>query len=167
MLYFGNHFSEESQLFSVNKIYKSNYLTSFQISIAVTLNKVKPEKLKNQRLLGLLIVLKGYASSYDIKVLYLEIQQYNLMKHETRSNVKTKLKSMFEEIRGFKFQITLVIDFKKELNDEETEHVSIFFNSNAELIINDLNIDETFESSYQTITSRIQKGFGGRVSKVN
>ena len=74
---------------------------------------------------------------------------------------------MFEEIRGFKFQITLVIDFKKELNDDETEYVSIFFNFNAELIINDLNIDETFESSYQTITSRIQKGFGGRVSKVN
>ena len=92
MLYFGNHFSEESQLFSVNKIFKSNYLTSFQISIAVTLNKVKPEKLKNQRLLGLPIVLKGYASSYDIKILYLETQQYNLMKHETRSNVKTKLK---------------------------------------------------------------------------
>ena len=35
---------------------------------------------KSEIIMPLPTVFKGYASSYDIKVLYLEIQQYNSMK---------------------------------------------------------------------------------------
>ena len=50
-------------------------------------------------------------------------------------------------MKGFKFQITLVAAFRKDLN-------------NAELIIYDLNIEKSLELSYQVIMSRFQKWLG-------
>ena len=63
---------------------------------------------------------------------------------------------MLDETKGFKFQITLVVAFNKELNKDETKVVTNYYNSNAELIINDLDIDESLELPYQAIMSRSQ-----------
>ena len=67
--------------------------------------------------------------------------------HDTKSKVKDKFKTFLEEMRRFKFQITLVITFEKELN-------------NGELTVNDLNIAKTLKLSYQNIMSRIRKRLG-------
>ena len=63
-------------------------------------------------------------------------------------------------MRGFKLQITLVVVFKEEVNNDEAKYVRNHFNAYTELIIRDLNIDETIELTYQLIISRIQKLLG-------
>ena len=55
------------------------------------------------------------------------------------------MKDLLDETKSFKFQITLFLAFKKELNEDETMLLTNYFKSNAELIINDLNIDESLE----------------------
>lgn len=58
---------------------------------------------------------------------------------------------------GFKFQITLSAAFREKLNNYQMTNYS---KSNAELIFNDLNVDEGPKLSSQVIMSRIQKWLG-------
>ena len=62
-------------------------------------------------------------------------------------------------MRCFNFQMTLVETYKK-LNMDKARRVTNYFDSNAGLTTNDLNIDETLELTYQVIIYRIQKQFG-------
>lgn len=59
-------------------------------------------------------------------------------------------------MRCFNFQMTLVETYKK-LNMDKARRVTNYFDSNAGLTTNDLNIDETLELTYQVIIYRIQK----------
>ena len=62
-------------------------------------------------------------------------------------------------MRCFNFQMTSVETYKK-LNMDKARRVTNYFDSNAGLTTNDLNIDETLELTYQVIIYRIQKQFG-------
>ena len=57
------------------------------------------------------------------------------------------------ELRGFKFLTTLFLVFKKKI-----ESLTIFIQ--AEIIINESDIDDVLESIYYTIKSNIQKSLG-------
>ena len=59
-------------------------------------------------------------------------------------------------MRCFNFQMTSVETYKK-LNMDKARRVTNYFDSNAGLTTNDLNIDETLELTYQVIIYRIQK----------
>ena len=52
---------------------------------------------------------------------------------------------------------TLVFVFKKIVNDYKTRYDTFYSNSKAEIIINESDIDDVFESIYTTIISNIQK----------
>ena len=73
---------------------------------------------------------KGYARRYNIKTL--DSRNTKIQLNNTKFYFKTKLKSLLEEMRGFEFQVTLVIAFVKELNDE-SKRVTNYFNSNTEV----------------------------------
>ena len=62
-------------------------------------------------------------------------------------------------MRCFNFQMTSIETYKK-LNMDKARRVTNYFDSNAGLTTNDLNIDETLELTYQVIIYRIQKQFG-------
>lgn len=59
-------------------------------------------------------------------------------------------------MRCFNFQMTSAETYKK-LNMDKARRVTNYFDSNAGLTTNDLNIDETLELTYQVIIYRIQK----------
>ena len=59
-------------------------------------------------------------------------------------------------MRCFNFQMTSVETYKK-LNMDKARRVTNYFDSNAGLTTNDLNIDETLELTYQVIIYRIHK----------
>ena len=63
--------------------------------------------------------------------------------------VKYKLKELLRELKKFKVQTTLVLDYKKR-NDFE------IFHSSARLTDNDLDINETFKSMHQSIIIKIK-----------
>ena len=52
---------------------------------------------------------------------------------------------------------TLVLVFKKIESEDKTKYDTFYSNSKAEIIINEKDIDDVFESIYTTITSLIQK----------
>ena len=58
--------------------------------------------------------------------------------------IKNKLKELPKELRKFKFQTILVLEYKKR-NDCK------ILNSSAKLIASDSDIDETFKSMHQSI----------------
>ena len=63
-------------------------------------------------------------------------------------------------LRRFKFLATLVLMFKKVESEDKTKYDNFYLSSNAEIIINESDIDDVFQSIYTTIISNIQKSLG-------
>ena len=66
------------------------------------------------------------------------------------------------QLREFKFLKTLVLEFKKAESDDQTKYCTFYLNSQVEEIINEIDIDDVFESIYIMIISNIQKYLGKR-----
>ena len=83
---------------------------------------------------------------YNVKILNLfdlEIQLIN-----TKPVIKNKLKALLNELKKFKVQTILVLDYKKR-NDSK------MFHSSAKLIASNLDIDEAFKSMHQSIMTKL------------
>ena len=100
----------------------------------------------------------GFASTYNVEIL----NSFNpeLQLKDTESPIKNKLKKLFSELRGFKFVIILVLVFKKIESKDKTKFDNFYSSSKAELIINESDTDNVFESIYSTIISNIKKSLG-------
>ena len=64
------------------------------------------------------------------------------------------------QLKGFKFVTTLVLVFKKIESEDKTKYDNLYSSSIAEIIINESDIDDWFQSIYTTIISNIQKPLG-------
>ena len=65
----------------------------------------------------------------------------------TKPMIRNKLKELLYELKKFKVQTILVLDYKKR-NDRKV------FHSSAKLIASDSDIDEAFESMHQSIMTK-------------
>ena len=101
---------------------------------------------------------KGYVSSYNVKIL--NSSNPELQPKDTESEIQNKLTDLLSELKGFKFVITLVLEFKKIQSDDKTLQGTFYSNSKAETIINLSDIDDVFKSIYITAISNIQKSLG-------
>ena len=63
--------------------------------------------------------------------------------------IKNKSKELLSELKRFKVQTILVLDYKKR-NDIK------IFHSSVKLIANDSDIDEAFKSMHQSIMTKIK-----------
>ena len=63
--------------------------------------------------------------------------------------IKNKLKELLNELKKFKVQAVLFLDYKKR-NDHK------FFHSSTKLIASDSDIDEAFKSIHQSIMTKIK-----------
>ena len=79
---------------------------------------------------------------------------------DIESAIKYKLIGLLCEFRCFKFVTTLIFEFKKIETVDETKHIIFYLNSKAEIVIDEIDIDDVFESIYVTIISSIQKSLG-------
>ena len=61
------------------------------------------------------------------------------------------------QLKGFKFVATLVLLFKKIESEDRTKYNNFCSSSKAEIIINESDIDDVFQSIYTTIITNIQK----------
>ena len=64
------------------------------------------------------------------------------------------------ELRGFKFVTALFVVFKKLRSEDKRKYDIFYLNSKAEIIINESDIDDVFESIYTTNLSNMQKSLG-------
>ena len=64
------------------------------------------------------------------------------------------------QLKGFTFVTTLVLVFKKIKSEDKTKYDNFYSSSKAEIIINESDIDDVFQSIYTTTTSNVQKCLG-------
>ena len=64
------------------------------------------------------------------------------------------------QLNGFKFVATLLLVLRKIESDGKTKYDTFYSHSRTETIINESDIDDVFESIYNTIISNIQKYLG-------
>ena len=76
---------------------------------------------------------------------------------DTKSTIKRKLIELLTQSKGFKFVTTLVLVFKKTESKDKTNYGNFYSNSKVEIIINESDIDDVFQSIYTTIITNIQK----------
>ena len=114
---------------------------------------------------------RGFAKSYAIEKRYDDpLSQLRASK----STIKELFKELLVELHGFKFIITLVVILTKDhiKNDgtEETEYVTLYFNSLPKLVINEDfrdSIDLSFEEIINKIQNWIKDGSGRTVESVS
>ena len=74
------------------------------------------------------------------------------------------------ELRGFNFVATLALEFNEIESDDETKYSTFYSPLKAEIVVNDSDIDEGFESIYITVISNnkkfLAKDFGWMVDSV-
>ena len=86
--------------------------------------------------------------AYNVQILILFGPELKLT--NTKPIIKNKLKELFSELENFKVPKMLVLDYKKS-NDHK------IFHSCTKLRASDWDIDETFKSMIQSITTKINK----------
>ena len=59
------------------------------------------------------------------------------------------------QLKDFKFVTTLVLVFKKIESEDKTEYGNFYSSSKAEIIINESDIDDVFQSNYTTNITKI------------
>ena len=61
---------------------------------------------------------------------------------------------------GFKFVIALALEFTKIETEDKAKYITFYLTSNAETVINEIDIDGLFKSIYDTVISNIQNLLG-------
>ena len=84
---------------------------------------------------------------YNIEILNHFDPKLKLIK--TKPMIKNKLKELLRELKTFRVQTILVLEYKKR-NDRKV------FHSSAKVIASDSDIDETFKSMYESIMTKIK-----------
>ena len=99
---------------------------------------------------------KGFSSTYNVEI----FNSFNpeLQLKNTDSAIKSKLVELSTQLKGFRFMTTLV--FNKTESEDKTKSDNFYSSWKAEIIINESNIDDVFQSIYTTIVTNIQKSLG-------
>ena len=94
---------------------------------------------------------------YIYKVEVLNYLNPELQLKITEFVIRSKMKELLAELKGFTFEITLFFLFRKIEIGHERKYCTFYSLWKTETIINDCNIDAEFESVYTTMISTIQK----------
>ena len=113
--------------------------------------------------------LKGYAKSFEISI---KNNKDPLMQlQNTRKAVAIHIEKILKSMTGLKFVETLRVTFEKQLGREERIMKTAYFNSPAQTIINNTEIDKSLEVSKQGILNKIavwiSEGSGWTVQSVD
>ena len=112
----------------------------------VSIDKPKIKRLKNIDLLSelpfydQLNIIKtdqafsGYARSYKVEIV--DKKDLIVQLEASKSSIKDLFSNLLNEIKGFKYQITVKVLLKKYKLNEETEFAPVYFNSLTKIVRN-------------------------------
>ena len=149
-----NYYSIDRLLKNVNVLQVGTGKNPTTPLYSETKKKLKYFEQKNIEITKIEHAFKGFASNYNVEILNFFNPELQLT--DTESAIKNKLKKRLSELRGFKFVTTLALVFKKIESEEKAKFDNFYSNSKAEIIINESDIDDVFESIYSTIISNIK-----------
>ena len=102
---------------------------------------------------------KGYARSYKLEI----IQQNDPLTQleASKSSIKDLLKDLLNEIKDFKYQITVTVLLYKHKMNRDIEYSPVYFNPATKTVINsEYNLDKRFQEMLYRIVDWINEGSG-------
>ena len=145
----------------------------------VLIEKRKIKHLSNKKLLhelpfydGLSVVeiskaFKRYSRSYKVETI--EPKEPLAQLEAGKSSIKDLFKDLLNEIKGFKYQITVTVLLSKHKMNGDIEYVPVYFNSATKTVINSgkYDLDKSFQESLYRIDNWINEGSGWIIESIN
>ena len=79
----------------------------------------------------------------------------------SKSSIEDLLKDLLDEMKGFKYQITVAVMLNKTKINGSIEYSPVYFNSTTKTLINsEFNLDKSFQKILYRIDNRINEGSG-------
>ena len=102
----------------------------------------------------------GYAKGYKVETVDKKDPLVQL--EVSKSSIKDLFKDLLNEMKGFKYQITLTVLLSKIKTDGSIEYSPVYFNSTTKTVINsEFNLDPSFQKILYRIDSRINQDQDG------
>ena len=143
----------------------------------VSIDKPKIKRLKNIDLLAELpfydqlnIVktdhaFSGYEMSYKVEIF--DKKDLIVQLEASKSSIKDLFNDLLNEIKGFKYQITVKVLLKKYKPNKEIEFTPVYFNSSTKTIINHrYKLDQSFQEILYRIDAWINRGYGWIIESI-
>ena len=105
---------------------------------------------------------KGYTVSHKV-----ERKDPSLQLEASKSNIKDLFSDLLNEIKGFKYEITVKVLLKKYKHNGEIEFLPVYFNSVTKTVINHrFRLEGSFQEISYMIDVWINKGSGWNVESI-
>ena len=86
----------------------------------------------------------------------------------SKSSIKDLFKDLLNEMKGFKYQITMTILLYKHKMDGDTEYSPVYFNSATKTVINfEYCLDKSFQEILYRIYNSTNKGPGWIIESID
>ena len=103
--------------------------------------------------------------SYKVKII--ERKDPIVQLEASKSSIKDFFNDLLNETKGFKYQITVKVLFKKYNSNEEIEFASVYFNSVTKTVINHrFRLENFFQEMLYMTDVWINKGSGWKVELI-
>ena len=87
---------------------------------------------------------KGYSRSYKVETI--EPKNTLVQLEASKSSIKDLFKELLNEMKGFKYQITMIVLLYKHKMDGDTEYSPVYFNFTTKTVINsEYYLDTSFQ----------------------
>ena len=142
------------------------------------IERLKIKKLSNVQLLKELLfydelkisknktAFSGYARSYKIEIV--DKRDVIIQLKASELSIKVLFKELLNELKGFKYQITLAVLLSKMKTNDEIEYCPVHFNSATKTVINDdYKLDQAFQEIVYRLDNWISHGSGWIVEEIH
>ena len=107
-----------------------------------------------------------YAISYKVEIIDSKDPLFQL--EASKWSIKDLFKDLLNEIKGFKYQITVKVLLRKDKQNGEIEFAPVYFNSTTETAINlKYDLDKSFQEVLYRIDNWINEGSGWIIESVD
>ena len=155
---------------ALSKINEANYFKELPFYNSFT-EKPKIKRLRNINLLAELTfhdqlsavktdqAFSGYARSYKVEIV--ERKDPIVPSEASKLSIKNLFSNLINEIKSFKYQITVKILLKQDQPNREIKFAPVYFNSSIKLVINHrYKLNKSFQEILYRIDTWINKGSG-------
>ena len=107
-----------------------------------------------------------YARSYKDEIVDKKDSLVQL--HPSKSSIKDLFKDLLNEMKGFKYQITLAVLLSKITTNGSIEYSPVYFNSTTTTVINsfEFGLDQSFQAILYRIDNWINQGSGWIIESI-
>ena len=142
------------------------------------IEKLKVKKLSNIKLLQELPfheelnvvkssnAFSGYIRSYKVEIV--DHKDPLVQLEASKLSIKDLFKHLLDEMKGFKYQITVAVLLSKTKLDGSIEYSNVYFNSTTKAMVNsEFSLDKSFQEILYRIYNWINEGSGWLVESIN